>query len=77
MIEQDSSKWDSTLASKLQTNTTGVDNSILFCALGTTRAKAGGIENQRKIDHDLPIAIAKEYAKQRAIISRFVVSFSD
>jgi len=32
--------------------------SILFSALGTTRAKAGGVANQRKIDFDLALALA-------------------
>ncbi|KAK9463279.1 uncharacterized protein V1516DRAFT_667333 [Lipomyces oligophaga] len=32
---------------------------ILFSGLGTTRAAAGGIENQRKIDYDLNLEIAK------------------
>ncbi|CAI4215507.1 unnamed protein product [Parascedosporium putredinis] len=33
--------------------------SIFFSALGTTKAQAGGIENQRKIDLDLNLSLAK------------------
>ncbi|KAK9353722.1 Protein FMP52, mitochondrial [Lipomyces doorenjongii] len=32
---------------------------LLFSGLGTTRAAAGGFDNQYKIDHDLNLAIAK------------------
>ncbi|KAK9362448.1 hypothetical protein V1504DRAFT_448518 [Lipomyces starkeyi] len=32
---------------------------ILFSGLGTTKAAAGGFDNQYKIDHDLNLAIAK------------------
>lgn len=32
---------------------------IFLSALGTTRAQAGGVENQRKIDYDLNLALAK------------------
>lgn len=32
---------------------------IFYSGLGTTRAIAGGLENQRKIDHDLNIALAR------------------
>jgi len=31
----------------------------MLSALGTTRAAAGGLENQRKIDHDLPVSLAR------------------
>ncbi|KAK9428968.1 hypothetical protein V1505DRAFT_276638, partial [Lipomyces doorenjongii] len=32
---------------------------ILFSGLGTTRAAAGGFDNQYKIDHDMNLAVAK------------------
>ncbi|KAL9057726.1 MAG: hypothetical protein Q9162_002200 [Coniocarpon cinnabarinum] len=32
---------------------------VLFSALGTTRAQAGGFDNQYKIDHDLNLDLAK------------------
>jgi uncharacterized protein YbjT (DUF2867 family) len=37
--------------------------SVLFCGLATTRAAAGGFENQYKLEHDLNIELAKA-AKQ-------------
>jgi len=33
--------------------------SIFYSALGTTKAAAGSLENQRKIDYDLNLALAK------------------
>lgn len=33
--------------------------SIFFSALGTTRAQAGSFDNQRKVDYDLNLALAK------------------
>lgn len=45
-IERDNTKWSATLAS-LQPKPDTV-----LSALGTTRADAGGIANQWKIDHD-------------------------
>lgn len=33
--------------------------SIFFSGLGTTRGQAGGVEQQRKIDHDLNLELAK------------------
>jgi len=33
------------------------DTPILFSGLGTTRAAAGGLENQRRVDHDLNLDI--------------------
>lgn len=32
---------------------------VFYSALGTTRAAAGGFENQRKIDYDLNLELAK------------------
>jgi len=57
ILEPDTSLWKSRLTSLSPVPTT------VFSALGTTRAAAGGIENQWKIDHDLNVELAKE-AKQ-------------
>jgi len=51
--ERDTSKWGS-LISTLTPKPT-----VVFNAVGTTRAEAGGIQNQWKIDHDLCIENAK------------------
>jgi hypothetical protein len=53
IIEADSSQWLSKLSSIQPTPP------IFFSALGTTRAQAGGFENQRKIDYDLNLELAK------------------
>ncbi|KIW06414.1 uncharacterized protein PV09_02865 [Verruconis gallopava] len=47
--------------------------SIFFAALGTTRAQAGGVENQRKIDLDLNLALAKA-AKERGVQTYVLIS---
>ena len=52
IIESDSSQWPSKLTSIQPTP-------VFFSALGTTRAQAGGFENQRKIDYDLNLELAK------------------
>ncbi|KAI1813467.1 NAD(P)-binding protein [Poronia punctata] len=52
-IETDTSKWTSQLAGLSPLP------SIIYSALGTTRAQAGGIANQWKIDHDLNVELAK------------------
>ncbi len=39
---------------------------IFFSGLATTRAQAGGFENQRKIDYDLNLELAKA-AKERGV----------
>ncbi|KAK9368311.1 hypothetical protein V1509DRAFT_623714 [Lipomyces kononenkoae] len=44
---------------------------ILFSGLGTTRAAAGGFENQYKVDHDLNLEIAK--AAKKAGASTYVL----
>jgi uncharacterized protein YbjT (DUF2867 family) len=62
--EADTSKWGSMipdLSSK---------PSVVFNAVGTTRATAGGLQNQWKIDHDLCIEIAK--AAKAAGVRTFV-----
>ncbi|KAG5976480.1 hypothetical protein E4U55_007325 [Claviceps digitariae] len=53
VIDTDTTKWASALSALSPPPRT------LFSALGTTRAAAGGLENQWKIDHDLNIELAK------------------
>ncbi|KAI2621930.1 NAD(P)-binding protein [Hypomontagnella submonticulosa] len=52
-VEADTTKWASNLSSIVP------PPSIVISALGTTRAQAGGIANQWKIDHDLNVELAK------------------
>ncbi|KAF3061396.1 Protein fmp52-2, mitochondrial [Daldinia childiae] len=52
-VEADTTKWASNLSSITP------PPSVVFSALGTTRAQAGGIANQWKIDHDLNVELAK------------------
>jgi len=47
--------------------------SILFSALGTTKAQAGSFENQRKIDYDLNLALAKS-AKEAGVDTYVLIS---
>lgn len=49
---KDSSNWPSQFP--------GSNSELFISALGTTRAAAGGFENQRKIDYDLNLALAQE-----------------
>ncbi|KAK0383619.1 hypothetical protein NLU13_9530 [Sarocladium strictum] len=53
VLEADSTKWAPAVASVTPKPDT------VISALGTTRAQAGGLANQWKIDHDLNIEIAK------------------
>jgi len=53
LVSTDSSQWPAQLSS------VAPPPSIFFSALGTTRAAAGGVEAQRKIDHDLNLDLAK------------------
>lgn len=53
IIEADSAAWASKLSSLSPVP------SAVFSAVGTTRAAAGGIQNQWKIDHDLNIELAR------------------
>lgn len=55
ITSSDSSDWPSLFPN---------DTPICFSALGTTRARAGGLDKQRSIDLDLNLAIAKA-AKER------------
>ncbi|KAI1801290.1 NAD(P)-binding protein [Daldinia bambusicola] len=63
-VEADTTKWASNLSS------ISPPPSVVFSALGTTRAQAGGIANQWKIDHDLNIELAK--AAHSAGVKTFV-----
>lgn len=53
IVEADSSKWGSMISSLKPLPT------VVFNAIGTTKAAAGGVANQWKIDHDLCIDNAK------------------
>ncbi|PNP82564.1 hypothetical protein FNYG_04273 [Fusarium nygamai] len=64
IVDADTSKW-----TELLTGLTPKP-SVVYSALGTTRAQAGGIANQWKIDHDLNIELAK--ASKAAGASTFV-----
>ena len=66
--EADTSKWTSML-SALQPPPTAV-----FNAIGTTRAAAGGLANQWKIDHDLCVDNAKAAKAAGASIYVFISS---
>lgn len=53
LAESDTSKWGGMISSL------SPKPSVVFNAVGTTRAAAGGLQNQWKIDHDLCAANAK------------------
>jgi len=53
VVEPETSKWATSLKAFAPPPAT------VISALGTTRAQAGGIANQRKIDHDLNIELAR------------------
>ncbi|RDA82991.1 hypothetical protein CP532_2414 [Ophiocordyceps camponoti-leonardi (nom. inval.)] len=53
VVEADTSRWPSSLSSLSPSPTT------VFSALGTTRAAAGGLDKQWKIDHDLNVEMAR------------------
>ncbi|KAH8897060.1 NAD(P)-binding protein [Thozetella sp. PMI_491] len=56
-IEADTSQWATKLAALSPTPST------VFAAVGTTRAQAGGIQPQWKIDHDLNVELAQAAKK--------------
>ncbi|KAF4974059.1 hypothetical protein FZEAL_8999 [Fusarium zealandicum] len=64
IVDTDTTKWANTLSGLTPAP------SAVFSALGTTRAAAGGIANQWKIDHDLNVELAK--AAKAAGTSTFV-----
>lgn len=53
IVDTDTTKWASALKALSPAS------AVVFSALGTTRAAAGGIANQWKIDHDLNVELAK------------------
>jgi nucleoside-diphosphate-sugar epimerase len=63
-LEADTSKWAPAIASFTPAP------SVVYNAVGTTRAQAGGLDNQWKIDHDLCIELAK--ASKAAGVKTFV-----
>jgi len=63
-LEIESSKWGGMIS------TLNPKPSTVFNAVGTTKAAAGGVENQWKIDHDLCIEIAK--AAKEADVKTYV-----
>lgn len=65
--ESDTTKWGSMIAS-LSPNP-----STVFNAIGTTRAAAGGVPNQWKIDHDLVIENARA-AKEAGVKTYVFIS---
>ena len=65
--ESDVSKWGGMISSL------SPKPSVIFNAVGTTRATAGGIQNQWKIDHDLCIENAKA-AKEAGVKTYVFVS---
>lgn len=64
VVEPDYSKWGRLLSAL------SPKPSVVFNAVGTTRAAAGGIQNQWKIDHDLVVDTAK--AAKAAGVETFV-----
>ncbi|TLS22587.1 uncharacterized protein PpBr36_06109 [Pyricularia pennisetigena] len=67
-IEPSTEQWAAKLAALQPPPTT------VYSAVGTTRAAAGGLENQRKIDHDLNVEIAKAAKKAGAKTFVFISS---
>ncbi|KAG0651164.1 hypothetical protein D0Z07_2623 [Hyphodiscus hymeniophilus] len=69
IIDSDSSAWATQISSlKIEEAP-----QIFFSALGTTKAKAGGLGNQRKIDFDLNLLLAKA-AKDAGIKTYVLIS---
>ncbi|BCS20511.1 uncharacterized protein APUU_20943A [Aspergillus puulaauensis] len=68
LLEKDTTKWPSTL------KTITPPPSTVYNAIGTTRAAAGGIANQWKIDHDLVIDTVRAAKEAGARIFVFVSS---
>lgn len=67
ILEKDSTKW----AEKLQEAEGPID--AFFSGLGTTRAKAGGLDKQYKIDYDLNLEMAKA-AKAKGVKKYILIS---
>ncbi len=66
-LEADTTQWAAKFAALSPSPST------VFSALGTTRAQAGGVQNQWKIDHDLNVELAKA-AKQAGTATFVFVS---
>ncbi|CAI4219929.1 unnamed protein product [Parascedosporium putredinis] len=66
IVEADTDTWTKPLAD--------MKPETVISALGSTRASAGGIQNQWKIDHDANVAIAKEAKAQGVKTFVFVSS---
>ncbi|CAI4060088.1 hypothetical protein SKDZ_05G0730 [Saccharomyces kudriavzevii ZP591] len=66
VVEKDNSQW-----SELVTDV--MHPQVLFTALATTRAAAGGLDNQYKIDHDLNLQLARA-AKEKGCETIVLVS---
>jgi len=64
IVEADSTQW------ALRLRDIKPAPSTVFSALGTTRAQAGGIDNQWKIDHDLNVQLA--HAARESDVRHFV-----
>lgn len=64
LVEPDTTKWAPSIAQITPAP------SVVVSALGTTRAAAGGVQNQWKIDHDLNIELAR--AAKDAGVKTFV-----
>jgi len=64
VVEGDTTKWSSALSA------ISPPPEVVFSALGTTRAQAGGIAQQWKIDHDLNVELVK--AAKAAGVKDFV-----
>ena len=64
IVETDTAKWSSSLTA------ISPAPEVVFSALGTTRAQAGGIDAQRKIDQDLNVELVK--AAKAAGVENFV-----
>ncbi|EGR47345.1 uncharacterized protein TRIREDRAFT_79661 [Trichoderma reesei QM6a] len=69
IVDADVSKWPAAV--------TGLSPAphVAFSAIGTTRAAAGGLENQWKIDHDLNVDVARA-AKQAGVKTFVFISWS-
>ncbi|KAF4223304.1 hypothetical protein CNMCM6457_000568 [Aspergillus fumigatiaffinis] len=63
--EGDTSKWAGMISSF------SPKPSVVFNAVGTTRAAAGGLQNQWKVDHDLCIENARA-AKEAGFLARYL-----
>lgn len=57
IVETDTAQWVAKFSEAVPA--AGAEKPIVFSGLGTTRAAAGGIANQWKIDHDLNVDVAK------------------